>query len=216
MQKDKWLEAWQTNRIGFHQSAFNKDMKEHYDLKNLTGKTVLIPLAGKSLDIHYFLERSANVIACELSSIAIEAFFAESKMEYKKEIKGEFEIYRAQNLDFYLGDFFELSKTMVNHVDFLYDRACVVALPKDLRSKYFKKIQHLINAKTDILILTFTHDGPIEFGAPFYVPEQELIEAYKEMGHQLHMTSKNPEKADGRFKEAGINTMTSLKWRNNI
>lgn len=216
MDKDIWLQAWREGCIGFHQSAYNKDMKEHYENLNLEDKTVLIPLAGKSLDIQYFIEKGANVIACELSEIAVEAFFKEANLAYEKEIQGNFEIYKSGPLKFFLGDFFELSKHQVEHVDYLYDRACVVALPKDLRTKYFKKIHELITPKTDIFILTFSHDGPVDFGAPFYVPEEEIKAAYLEMGHNLHMTLKNPENAEGRFKDAGITKMTAIKWRNNI
>lgn len=216
MEKEKWLEAWQIGRTAFHQSAYNKAMVNHFKGQKLKDKNVFIPLAGKSLDILFFLEKEANVIACEISPIAVEEFFKQSKLEFTTEVFKNFTIYKAKNLTFYLGDFFELTKTQVSHVDVMYDRASVVALPKELRSKYYEKIDQLIHKKTHLLILTYTHDGPMEFGPPFYVPEEEIKKAYANMGHDLQMRAGNPEKTDGRFLEQGITTLKNLKWHNNI
>ncbi|EQC47714.1 thiopurine S-methyltransferase Se/Te detoxification family [Bacteriovorax sp. Seq25_V] len=216
MEKELWLEAWKEKRIGFHQSAYNKTMVEHFENIDLKGKTVLIPLAGKSLDIIYFLERGATVIANELSPIAAKEFFEENKINFQIEKNTHHEIYRAGDLHYYLGDFFEMTKHEIGHIDFLYDRACIVALPSDLRVKYFEKINLLITRDTHLLILTYKHDGPKEFGPPFYVPENEIKEAYSKMGHSLSLNEGQVTKADGRFEEAGMKKLIQLKWHSNI
>ena len=216
MEKDKWLDAWKIKKIGFHQSAYNNAMKEHFDKIDMKDKTVLIPLAGKSLDILYFLERGAKVIANELSPIAAQEFFEENEIPYSTDKNTHHEIYKAPNLTYYLGDFFALTKHELGKIDFLYDRACVVALPEQMRTKYFKKIEQLITTKTHLFILTYKHDGPKEFGPPFYVPEEEIINNYQAMGHQLQKHEISSRKADGRFEDAGMNTITNLKWHSNI
>lgn len=216
MEKDFWISRWDENQIGFHQSAFNKNMKDHFNNSNLENKNVLIPLAGKSLDIHYFLEKKANVFAVEFSEKAVLDFFKSSDMKYQVSTDAHFTIYKSGNLTFFQGDFFEFSKHHINKVHVLYDRACVVALPFDMRQKYYKTINDLIDSESDLFILTYAHDGPLTFGPPFYVPESEINNAYKEMGHDLSFIVTKEEKADGRFKEAGMTKLKNIKWTRNI
>jgi thiopurine S-methyltransferase len=216
MEKEFWQQAWEDKKIGFHQPKYNPFMVEHYKDQNLEGKRVLIPLAGKSNDILYFLERGAHVVAIELSKIAVEEFFSENNMEYKSEVEGELERFKSDNLDFYCGDFFAYTNKSNQHFDFYFDRACIVALPFDIRSRFYNKVETLLAKHTDIFILTFAHDGPKDFGPPFYVPENELLEAYKNMGFDLNYIKVNETKAEGRFKDAGIKTIQRLKWKNTI
>lgn len=214
MEKEFWIEKWNEGQIGFHQSEYNKSMRNHYDSKDLTNKNVFIPLAGKSNDIIYFLERGANVYAVEISKEAVNAFFKENEFDFSKEENQKYEVFKYRNLTYYHGDFFTLSRTEIPRIDFLYDRASVIALPPTMRKDYYSKINELIGPHTDIHIQSYTHDGPKDFGPPFYVPEDELDNAYKNMGITLKKIQSKTTKADKRFREAGLSKMTSLVWYN--
>jgi len=217
MEKEFWKKAWVDRKIGFHQAKYSPPMLGHYQEKDLENKNVLIPLAGKSKDILYFLERGANVTAIELSELAVKEFFEENSFDdLEVDMSTDHTVYRTKNLKFYCGDFFKFSKSQASSYDYYYDRACIVALPLDLRLKYYKHIGELLNKHTDIFILTLTHDGPKDFGPPFYVPETEIEEAYKSIGFDLVYNNLMEAKAEGRFKEAGITKMKRLSWKRSI
>jgi thiopurine S-methyltransferase len=77
-----WSKVWEEGVIRFHQSRYNEIMMMYFDDKDLTGKMVMIPLAGKTRDINYFLEKGAQVIAIEFYENAIKDYFAENSMSY--------------------------------------------------------------------------------------------------------------------------------------
>lgn len=216
MEKEFWMQAWEDRRIGFHQSQYNPVMTEHYKDLELKDKNVLIPLAGKSKDILYFIERGANVTAIELSEMAVKEFFEENGIVPQLSKTATHTIYESQGLKFVCGDFFSYSPDQGKHFDYYYDRACIVALPMEMRQSYYKKIESLIAIHTDIFIITFAHNGPKDFGPPFYVPEEEILTAYKNIGFDLNFTVFNESKAEGRFKEAGIDKMKRLHWKKQI
>lgn len=221
MEKNFWHNKWDEKNIGFHQSEYNQTMVNYYKDKDLSDKIVFIPLAGKSKDILFFLEKGAKVVAIELSPIACEEFFLENKEHPKlqnmtKDNDGNLFLYKNDNISFYQGDIFELTKTQTGNIDYYYDRACIVALPVELRIKYYKKIESILSSRVDLLILTYKHDGPADFGPPFYVPESELENAYKDMGFNLSHEFYATNKAQGRFKESGLTKLIQIKWNKQL
>lgn len=217
MENEFWKQAWVEGKIGFHQSQYNSTMSNHYDDLQLKDKNVFIPLAGKSLDILYFLEKGANVTAVELSELACEEFFKENKFDdLQIEEQEDFTVYKTENLTYYCGDFFAINPEDVTPIDFYYDRACIVALPYEIRTSFYDKIDTLLSKHTDIFILTYSHEGPKTFGPPFYVPEEEIQKAYSLMGFDLEYIKYNDTNAQGRFKDAGLGKMTHIKWKRQI
>ena len=217
MEKNFWKEAWDENRIGFHQSAYNPIMMKAFSSIDLKNKNILIPLAGRSLDIDYFLEREANVFAVEIVEQAIVEYFKITQKSYDSESYENFTLYKHKNLKFYSGDFFNSPNFIDSDIDYVYDRASNIALPKHLRETYYSTIQELSNKSTKYFILTYTHDGDKDFGPPFYVPDNEIVEAYSNMGVELkHHTLKTTREVQERFKEANITEMTRVLWTNII
>lgn len=219
MEKDFWQQAWNEGRIGFHQSEYTKAMKDKFDNIDLKGKTVLLPLAGKTKDILYFLNKGAKVIAVEIVEDAIKQFFNENEINYKFQELTNANLYEADNLKFFNADFFksdEIFKDMdINNVDYIFDRASNVALPKELRIKYYQTIKKIKDDETKFFIITFMHDGPKDFGPPFLIPKDEIKNHYKEMDITLSCSevARNT-KLEGRFKESGMTYMAQLAWTN--
>lgn len=59
--------------------------------------------------------------------------------------EGEIKHYSAENIDMFTGDIFELSSEMLGPVDAIYDRAALVALPKEMRKRYAGHLTEITN-----------------------------------------------------------------------
>lgn len=67
------------------------------------------------------------------------------------------------------GDFFELTPDNLGPVSQVYDRATLVALPADMRTRYADRVTSLINAAPQLLV-RFEYDPAHMSGSPFAVP----------------------------------------------
>ena len=135
MEHSFWTDKWKNKQIGFHLNNVNPLLVNHlYLLKLNKGSSVFIPLCGKTLDIKWLLNKGYKVIGSELSEIAIIELFEELGVTPKVEIIQTSIKYSFENLTVYVGDIFKLDQTTIGKVDAVYDRASLVALPKEMRA----------------------------------------------------------------------------------
>ena len=128
MNAEFWNQRWQSNQIAFHEGEVNSLLREHIrELALFPGERVLVPLCGKTRDIHWLLSQGQKVVGVELVTSAVEQLFAELSLEPRISQAGPLRLYQAENLDVYAGDVFELSTAVVGQVDAIYDRAALVA-----------------------------------------------------------------------------------------
>lgn len=84
-------------------------------------------------DLAWLAERGHEVIGVELSPIAVADFFHEqfgpSHPLPGTSRCGNFDRYRAGNLEILCGDCFDLERSLLGPLDAVYDRAALVALP---------------------------------------------------------------------------------------
>lgn len=180
MEHDFWHTRWQENRIGFHLPDINDRLLEHHaSLAMIENETVFIPLCGKTHDIKFFIEQGHDVIANELSPLAVTDFFKENALEFKQETRSPFVLYQADQLRFYQGDFFKLEQTDLAKVSIVYDRAALVAMPKEMRQQYAKKLIQTLPQKVKILLVTLEYDQNLKQGPPFSVIENEVFQLYQ-------------------------------------
>ena len=91
MDADFWHARWQENRIGFHLPETHHLLVRYWPvLQTVPGERILVPLCGKSLDMLWLLEQGCRVTGIEISRIAVEAFFAENRIEPVIEQSGAF------------------------------------------------------------------------------------------------------------------------------
>jgi thiopurine S-methyltransferase len=199
MNKSFWTSKWKKNEIGFHQASFNPIMVEFFKEKDLKGKTVFVPLCGKTNDMLYFAERGARVIGCEFLKEALTAFLEENQIEHIVEKTPEGTWSRGGGFELFEGDYFDLK--INTPPDFIYDRASMVALPPDTRVKYAKKMSELAGPNSKMLLITFDYDQSLMEGPPFSVGEDEVKIAYKKAQVRL---IKNVEEKRAKFKSATL------------
>ena len=173
-----WLEHWERNSIGFHKSAVNSLLVQNWPALKLAKNTVvLVPLCGKSLDMIWLAQQGHEVIGIELSPIACEDFFTENKLDYKKESKNNFTCYISNKIKLYCGDFFKLTTDDLPAISAVYDRAALIALPKELRKKYVGHLLKLLPPHSQLLLITHTSPDIIP-GPPYSVDLAEIKDLY--------------------------------------
>lgn len=178
MDAEFWHERWDANEIGFHQKQGNALLKTHFSKLNLSaGSRVFIPLCGKTKDIAWLLINKYRVVGAELSEIAVKALFDELGIVAEVVEAGKLRHYRAENIDIFVGDIFEVSAELLGGVDAIYDRAALVALPADMRVRYSRHMVDISRAAPQ-LIICFEYDQDLQHGPPFSISETELRRHY--------------------------------------
>lgn len=172
-----WHEVWEKRQLGFNQSEFNPKMVELLKEKKLEGRTVFVPLCGKSIDMLWLASKGARVYGCELSKLAVEEFFTENNIKFQVESLGSVARYSSENITIDCGDFFEIN---FPSFDYIYDRASMVALPPKMRLKYQQKMKAQLRQVEEYYLFTFSYDQALFEGPPFCIEEKEIKDAFND------------------------------------
>lgn len=180
MDKSFWHERWEKDEIGFHVRVTNPLLVEYFVALSLAPSSrVFLPLCGKTLDVGWLLSRGFSVIGSELSELAVRQMFEDLDITPEIVRSGDFLIYRAEKLEIWVGDFFNLSADMVGAVDAVYDRAALIALPDEMRARYCMHLAD-VSGKARHLLITVLYDQNLLSGPPFSVSEEEVRARYSD------------------------------------
>lgn len=195
MDADFWHSRWQEGRIGFHQSDVNPFLLSHWKaLKLPPQSTVFVPLCGKSKDMLWLASLGHRVIGIELSEIAAQQFFTEQGVQ-PNVVKGDsFTSYSANNVTILCGDFFDLEINLKG-VAAVFDRAALIALPKETRKRYVEHLRKLLPKGCQLLLVSMEYDESALSGPPFNVPWAEVSTLFD---HQGELTILSEQQADAR------------------
>lgn len=150
-----WLQLWRNSDTEFHQQAVNPLLARFWPRPQADQvRRVFVPLCGKSLDVIWLADRGYQVIGVELSPIAVRAFFTENRLRPVKRQLGPFTLWQAGNISILCGDYFALDKKHLGHIDMVYDRAALTALPEDLREPYVRQLRLIVPETANIFLLT--------------------------------------------------------------
>ncbi|MEM7406913.1 MAG: thiopurine S-methyltransferase [Pseudomonadota bacterium] len=208
MQASDWLDRWEQNNIGWHQSKVNRRLRDWWHVA--PPASVLVPLCGKTLDLLWLFERGHDVTGVELSSLASAAFFEENAIAHTRRTVDSFELFEADSgrLRIYCGDYFEFGG---GPFDAVFDRGALVALDADLRPRYAAHTATLLVARPEQLLLTVDYDQSRVAGPPFSVPPDEVLRYWPALGSMLAFNA--IEEVPPKFKEGGLTTVTENVWR---
>ncbi|MBV1863790.1 MAG: thiopurine S-methyltransferase [Rhodobacteraceae bacterium] len=180
MESSFWHQRWSENRIGFHAKAPNSLLEKNFSKLSLPkGSRVFLPLCGKTLDIAWFLTHGYRVVGAELSETAVEQLFEELGVAPEITTVGNLRLYSAQDIDIFVGDIFDLTAEILGPVDMIYDRAALVALPPDMRSRYAAHIPAIANYIPQFLIC-FEYDQSLMDGPPFSIDQRAVAQLYSD------------------------------------
>lgn len=171
-----WLEKWQSGRIGFHNDAVNPLLVTYWP-KLAASSRVLVPLCGKSKDLLWLAEQGYEVVGVELSSLAIDQFFVENHLVRRTvEVDGQIHhIAEGVTITLVEGDYFDFQQ---GEFDACYDRAALVALPKEIRDKYVGHTRDLLKEGAQLMVVTLYYDEERFQGPPFSIPDSEIQQSW--------------------------------------
>ena len=202
---EPWLERWQEGRIGWHEEDGNASLKKHW---RATGRTVFVPMCGKSVDLRWIAAQGNRVVGVELSDIAIESFFAEQGLAFSV-VQDELPRYDAIGVDvsIYCGNLFDLTSI---RCDAHYDRGALIALPAAQRSAYALHVSSLLTDDAEQLVITLDYDEEIAQGPPFSVGDEEFLAYWPHLDcvEQRDDIANAPPK----FLDAGLTEFIEKVW----
>lgn len=191
MEHSFWHERWQTSNTPFHERDVNPLIVKYFPRLGLApGSRVFVPLCGKTLDIGWLLAQGYRVAGAELSPIAIGQLFEQLGIAPVITTQGAHQHYAAPGaegaLDIFVGDIFALTAAQLGHVDAVYDRAALVALPGEMRDRYTAHLMAL-TSRAPQLLLSFEYDQSVMAGPPFAVSTEEVRRQYSTSYTVTHM-----------------------------
>lgn len=203
---EHWLERWREDRIGWHENEGNASLKKHW---RASGRSVLVPLCGKSVDLAWLAGQGNRVIGVEVSQIAVQAFFAEQRLDFRV-TDGPLRRYDATGADItiYCGDFMTLTGV---RCDAHFDRGALVALHAGVRARYAAHVLSLLTEDAEQLVITVGYDQSIADGPPFSISDEELQRHWP--GLECIDYYDDTDNAPPKFLEAGVQEFTEKVWR---
>ncbi|MHA3903926.1 thiopurine S-methyltransferase [Castellaniella sp. WN] len=214
MDTDFWLQRWEHGQTGFHQSRVMPLLQKHWPGLGLpAGSRVLVPLAGKSLDVAWLAEQGHAVLAVELSPIAVERFFEEHALRPEIRTTPQGTSYRAGSIEFLCGDIFGLDAMSLARCAACYDRAALIALSPELRVRYARHVYGQLPAGCRTLLLTLDYPQEEMDGPPFSVPESEIRTLYGDRWRIERLETRDVLAQEPKFAERGVSRMNTCVFR---
>ena len=205
-----WQQRWRENKIGFHQPDFSTLLSSYWDqLEVPAGSTVFVPLCGKSQDLIWLTKKGFQVVAVELSELAVKAFFEENQFSFNRQQHDGYSVWQTDNIRILCGDFFTLNKNDIGQVDAVYDRAALIALPEDMRRDYLEQMCNLVG-QVAMLLITLEYPQSQMQGPPFSVTEVEVTSLYDDKFTVKKVYDEDilSLEENQRFKQAGLSALS--------
>lgn len=214
MDTDFWLQRWAQGQTGFHQSRVMPLLQKHWPgLALSTESRVLVPLAGKSLDVAWLAEQGHAVLAVEISSLAVEQFFAEHDLTPTVRDTPQGRLFHAGNIDYLCGDIFGLDAATLSGFQACYDRAALIALTPELRARYVAHVYGQLPAGCRTLLLTLDYPQAELDGPPFSVPDAEVRALYEPRWQVECLETRDVLSTEPKFAERGVSRMSTGVYR---
>ena len=214
MDRDFWLQRWHDNQIGFHQDQPTPLLCKHWASAGVAdGATVFVPLAGKSLDMVWLAAQGHRVLGVELSPLAVEQFFAEHDLTPEITESRYGLHHRAGGIELILGDAFGLDAELLARCDAVYDRAALIALPPELRTRYVGELYPRLPAHCRGLLITLEYPQHEKAGPPFSVPEAEVAERYAPHWNVDLLERRDILATQQSFVDAGVTALDTCVYR---
>jgi thiopurine S-methyltransferase len=213
-----WNERWGRGQTGFHQHHINPYLGYYYGekgppLEKRSELKVFVPLCGKSRDLWWLQQNGYETLGVECSELAVEQFFTEQQLNYSKMNTERHVSYKSGKLEILLGDFFTLQADDIGNITDIFDRASLIALPKEMRREYVNKVTELQKPGTRTLLITLTYAENEMDGPPFSVSEKELNELYRDNFNIEKLAARNILEDEPRFKDKGLTTLMETAYK---
>lgn len=214
METDYWKSRWQRGETGWHRSEVMPLLRKHWPaLQPEPGSQVLVPLAGKTLDMPWLAAQGHRVLGIEVSPLAIAEFFAEQGLANQVIDSTDGPLHRAGGIDILEADAFAVSADTLSDIRHVYDRAALIALPPPLRRRYVDSVYARLPAGASGLLITLEYPQAQKEGPPFSVDEAEVRALFEpdwevEQLERRDILAEQPE-----FLDAGVDALHTSVYR---
>jgi len=179
VQPDFWLNRWATAQIGFHQAAVDRHLEAYWPRLMVPARSnVFVPLCGKSLDLMWLRTAGPAVTGVELSPVALESFVMEHGIPARRRVLKGFDVYEADGLRLFCGDYFKLTPALLGNVSAVYDRAALISWTPAARESYVTHLTSLTSPGTQTLLIVVEFPQEQMSGPPFPVTRDTIENLY--------------------------------------
>jgi thiopurine S-methyltransferase len=214
MDTDFWLQRWRNGQTGFHQDRVMPLLPKYWpNLALPTGSRVLVPLSGKSLDIIWLAEQGHQVLAVELSPLAVEQFFAENNLHPNTHDSPYGRHHVAGKIEVICGDIFSLDEAILSGCAGFYDRAALIALPSAMRPRYADHVYGKLPAQCRGLLLTLDYPQEQMDGPPFAVLDAEVQELLARQWQVQVIDQRDILDKEPKFAARGLTHLSTTVYR---
>lgn len=214
MDAEFWYARWERNEIGFHQQEINTHLQAFWsELATQPGETIFVPLCGKTRDMLWLRSQGYKVLGVEISKVAVEAFFREQDLTPEISDQGHFQRWEADGVTLLLGDFFHLDRSDLAEVKTVYDRAALVALPKEMRRDYVRHLETIQSLNSQMLLITLEYPQDEMKGPPFSVEEGEVEALFSDKNRVSQLCALDILAENPRFRDKGLTRFSEKVFR---
>jgi thiopurine S-methyltransferase len=214
VQPDFWLDRWRTAQIGFHQAAVDRHLKAYWPLLKLPANSpVFVPLCGKSLDLIWLRDRGHSVKGVELSPVALESFVMEHGIPARRRALNCFDVYEADGLALFRGDYFKLTAALLGSVAAVYDRAALISWTPEARAAYVKHLTLLTRPGTQTLLIAVEYPPEQMKGPPFPLTRDTIENLYASHYSIEELARHEILELEPRLKARGLTELREVCYR---
>ncbi len=214
MDTDFWLTRWHRGETGWHRDEINRHLCEYWPaLQVPTGTQVLVPLCGKTLDLLWLASQGYRVLGIELSGLAVASFFADNGLKPRVSEAADLRRYQVDEIEVLCGDFFDLTPDLVSDVGAVYDRAALIALPPQLRTRYASHLDLLVPNPVSRLLITLEYDQSRMPGPPFSVRFEEVERLFGQDHRVTELAAFDALPESPGMRQRGLAALTERVYR---
>lgn len=205
-----WLEKWRNHELGFHLARVHPLLKRFYTATE--PGTVLVPLAGKSLDMLY-LKQTQPVLGVELSGVACQQFNEENSLNLSVDKLDKFTRYSSDQLELLQGNIFDLTAKEVNNCTQVYDRAALIALPLGQREAYIRHLMTILPRPIEYWLITLDYNQDEMSGPPYSVGPNLVRELFFEAAELTCLSRQSILRKEPGFASKGLQDLFESIYR---
>jgi thiopurine S-methyltransferase len=208
--REFWHQRWQRGEIGFHRDSVHPALPAFWNsIDGSTPSRVIVPLAGKSIDMRWLAERGHSVTGIELDPTAVRSFFEDAGWTPRVDESGPLNRWQSRGVTLFQGDFFEFRAERA--FERFYDRAALIALPADIRPRYLERLADQLAPGAIGLLVTLEYAQDRMNGPPFSVREREI--AAQPWFDFECLNRENVLESHPRFAQRGVTRLHEVVYR---
>ena len=214
MEKQFWIERWQAGQTGFNQATPSPDLVANWPVLSVpSASRILVPLAGKSVDMLWLARQGYRVLGVEFAEQAVRAFFDDNGLDPQISESAIGTHFVSGDIEIVCADIFDVGAELAGTCAAVYDRAALIALPPAMRRRYAAHLSSILPRDCRALLLTMEYDQERMQGPPFSVPRDEVEQLYAQDWQVQQLARREIIGDEPRFAQRGLESMTALTFK---